>query len=119
MRLLLDEHLDSRVAVELRRRGHDVVAVTELLDVAGREDRDLLAWARDAGRVLVTYDVRGFAPLVAEHQVREEPLAGVIFLSSKRYPQGRQGHGPLVRDLASVLEANDDLTGRARWLDSD
>lgn len=122
MRLVLDEHIDSAIAVQLRRRGYDVVAVTEKPDLTGLADSDLMAWAADAGRVLVTYDARGFAPLAEVRQVREEPFAGLIFISSKRYPQGPQSYGALVRDLARVLAAHSAptaLTGRSRWLGSD
>lgn len=119
MRLVLDEHLDNAIAVELRRRGHDVVAVTEDPHLHGIGDRELLAWAAEVGRVIVTYDARGFGPLVEERQVLGEPLTGVIFLSSKRYPQGQRSYGALMRDLARVLEqdpAADALSGSARWL---
>ncbi len=122
MRLVLDEHIDSAIAVQLRRRGHDVVAVTEQPDLAGLADADLLAWATEVGRVLVTYDARGFAPLAELRQVRDEPFAGIIFVSSRRYPQGPQSYGALVRDLAGVLEASPApaaLSGRSRWLGSE
>ncbi len=94
MRLVLDEHLDSAIAAELRRLGHDVVAVTEVPDLIGVSDRDLYAWAGDVGRVMVTYDVRGFAWLSAEHQMVGERAAGLIFVSSRRYPRDRGATGP-------------------------
>lgn len=122
MRLVLDEHLDSAIAVELRRRGHDAVAVTEDPGLRGLEDRELLAWAAEVGRALVTYDAEDFGPLSEERQVVGEPFAGLIFLSAKRYPQGPKGYGALVRDLAQVLEAYPTpaaFSGRSHWLGSE
>lgn len=119
MRLLLDEHLDSGAAAELRRRGHDVVAVTEEPSLRGVSDAQHLEWAARARRVIVTYDVADFAPLSEERQLQGEPFAGLIFVSSKRYPQGPRGRGALVRDLARALEAHPDpdaLRGMSRWL---
>lgn len=119
MRLVLDEHLDSAIAVELRRRGHDVVAVTEEPALKGLEDHELLTWAAEVGRVVVTYNVRHYKPLAEQRQLASDPFAGLIFLSSRRYPQGERGHGALVRDLASALDAQaapDALRGLWRWL---
>jgi hypothetical protein len=119
VRLVLDEHLDDAVAVELRRRGHDVVAVTEDPSLRGLADDDLLAWAADVGRVVVTYNARHFKPLSEGRQVRGEPFAGLIFLSTNRYPQGQRG--ALIRDLASVMETYPSpqaFKGLWRWLGS-
>ena len=122
MRLVLDEHLDQAIAVELRRRGHDVVAVTEDPGLRSLEDREILSWAAEAHRATVTYNVRHFGPLSEERQVAGEPFAGLIASSSRRYPQGSQGHGTLIRDLSSLLEglrARDALSGRSIWLGSE
>lgn len=122
MRLVLDEHLDSAIAVELRRRGHDVVAVTEDPGLRSLEDRELLVWAAEVGRAVVTYDAADFGPLSEERQVVGEPFAGLIFLSAKRYPQGPKGYGALVRDLALVMEEYPTpaaFSGRSRWLGSE
>lgn len=120
MRLVLDEHIASAVAAELRRRDHDVVAVTET-DLRGLKDEELLSWAADAGRAIVTYDVGDFGPLSEERQAVGEQFAGLIFLSAKRYPQGRSS-GALVRDLSDLLRslpATEALSGRSIWLTSE
>lgn len=119
MRLILDEHLSVDIAVELRRCGYDVVAVTEGPDLVGLEDRELFEWAIGAGRVVVTRDIRGFGPLAEEHQTADEAFPGVILLSSGRYPQQARSSGAIVRDLAELADAHpapDALTGRVMWL---
>lgn len=122
MRLVLDEHLDVAVAVELRKRSHDVIAVTEDAALTGVKDRDLWEWAAEAHRVIVTRDMRGFSALAQEHQIVGDPFAGVIFLSSKRYPEGPGSSGSLIRDLARLLDGHperDALSGRSIWLGSE
>lgn len=121
MRLVLDEHLDSAIAAELRGFGHDVVAVTEVADLTGATDQQLFVWATSAGRVVVTYDVSDFTRLAADRQVVGEAAAGLIFVSSTRYPQGRRSYGALIRDLRLALDAHpapDALNGTSRWLGS-
>ena len=122
MRLVLDEHLDRTMAVELRRRGHDVVAVTEDPSLEGLKDHEILKWATEQRRVIVTYDAAGFRPLVDAQLAIGEAVAGVIALSAKRYPQRPPSYGALLRDLARVLDEHpepDALMGRWRWLGSE
>jgi len=120
VRLVLDEHIDKAIAADLRTRGHDVLAVTEDDDLRGLTDRDLLSWAAEAGRAIVTYNVRHFGPLSEERQAVGEPYAGLIFLSAKRYPQGRSS-GAVARDLSDLMKAlpaRDALADRSIWLTS-
>ena len=56
MRLLLDENLSPRAAVDLRRDGFDVVHLGERGGL-GRRDREVLDLAFDEDRVLVTANV--------------------------------------------------------------
>jgi uncharacterized protein with PIN domain len=64
IRFYLDEHIHSAVAEGLRRRGVDVLTVQEA-GKAGLADREQLAFALAAERVLVTMD-SDFLALAAE-----------------------------------------------------
>lgn len=64
MKLLLDEHLSPTIAEELRRRGHDVVAVIEV-GLRQQPDVALLAWAVDESRAVVTANYADFRALHA------------------------------------------------------
>lgn len=55
LRLLLDQMLDSDVALSLRAAGHDVIQVSEL-GLATAPDSAVLDHAVQHGRVLVTLD---------------------------------------------------------------
>lgn len=63
MRLLLDEMWSHEIALQLRRRGHDVIAVTEPEHEThyGRLDDDVvLERAQEDGRAVVTENVGDF-----------------------------------------------------------
>ncbi|MFI5004899.1 MAG: DUF5615 family PIN-like protein [Solirubrobacterales bacterium] len=65
MKLLLDAHISARrVAIPLRRRGHDVRAADEERPLDGFTDGELLSLATEEGRVMVTFDVKDF-PVIA------------------------------------------------------
>jgi len=65
LKLLFDEDVDHRILRGLRRAYPqiDVRAAAEV-GLAGRPDRDILAWAATEGRLLVTQDVH---TMTAEH----------------------------------------------------
>jgi hypothetical protein len=77
-----------------------------------------LVWAAEAGRALVTYNVRDLIPLSKARQALGEPFAGLICLSPKRYPQDARTYGSLIRDLARLIEGQprDPNGGRIIWL---
>jgi predicted nuclease of predicted toxin-antitoxin system len=54
MRFLADESCDFAVVRALRHEGHDVVAVAEV--ARGARDPEVVAPARDGGRILLTED---------------------------------------------------------------
>ena len=54
MRILANENFPGPLIQELRRRGHDVASVKELM--RGADDRAVLARAQDESRLVVTFD---------------------------------------------------------------
>jgi len=86
------------LARQLRDRGHDVLAALDVeVGLASRSDDDVLAWAARNNRCVVTENVSDFARLAAQGATH----AGIIFVSSQRFP--RTGAG-LVR-LGDALDA--------------
>jgi predicted nuclease of predicted toxin-antitoxin system len=61
VKFLAAESCDARVVDELRRRGHDVLAIAE--DAAGSTDVDVLELSRREQRILLGED-RDFGQLV-------------------------------------------------------
>jgi predicted nuclease of predicted toxin-antitoxin system len=119
VRLLLDEHLAPTLAEQLRSRGHDVIAVADDPALRGLPDVVLLDRATADDRAVVTYDVRGYLPLVSARISVDEPTPGLVVIAADRYP--RAEIGPLLRDLSALMDENPGraaLSGRVVWLGS-
>jgi len=116
MRLLLDENVSSKVAEQLRARGHDAIALTEIDELRGRSDGAVLDWALGHDRVVVTYDT-DFISLQQERVAADVPAADLILIPKGRFPIGDRGFGALVKALSAVLEPSvPSAGGRLLWL---
>lgn len=102
MRLLLDEQISAKVAEELRRRGHDAVAVSET-ELRGSADEDVLAWAIADRRAVVTNDIRDFRLLHARHLTMRIAHYGLVLVSGRSHSLRRAGVGGLVAALEKLL----------------
>jgi hypothetical protein len=119
VKLLLDEHFSRRIAVALRRRGHDVVAVAERDDLRCQADVSILAAAGAEGRVVVTEDVADFLTLGARRLPDRRQHRGVVLVPHPAFPRHRPGIGRLTRALEALLVSHpgdDDLIGSVFWL---
>jgi predicted nuclease of predicted toxin-antitoxin system len=116
VKALLDGQLSPRIAELLRDRGHDVQAVVDRPDLAGRRDRVILEIAAAEERAVITKNVKDFRPLAAERLARGESHAGLILLPSTRTrPRGA------VEVLANAIEQllrehPDGLPATERWI---
>ena len=95
MKALLDEQLPPRIAELLRDRGHDVQAVVDRSDLAGRSDRVILEIAAAEERAVITNNVKGFRPLVSERLAwagrgERESHAGLILLPFDPHADARR-----------------------------
>lgn len=109
MRLLLDEHYNCAIAEELRQRGVDAVAIQhERPDLEGQDDDVVLRTATAERRVVVTNNVRDFAPLVEDFGLRGETHFGVIFTDDETFPRTQPGIGLIVRALAGFVQSTED-----------
>jgi predicted nuclease of predicted toxin-antitoxin system len=113
--LLLDEMLSPKIAGELRRRGHDVVAVAADPTLRSKTDAELFEWAIEQGRRIVTENVKDFRPLLRD----DASGPGVLFLSSRSFPRSRNTVGVLIRALEDWLVSADSPTRPPEdWLPS-
>lgn len=87
IRLYLDRHVMTRLAVDLRGRGYDVLTTDEAgLDTA--PDDEQLAFATAQLRCILTFNIRDFAPLHEQWHSGGRPHAGIIVsqqLGSRQY----------------------------------
>jgi hypothetical protein len=105
VKLLLDEHISPEIARQLRKRGHDVVAVGERPGLRGRPDRVHFASLPDEQRAIVTRDLADYRPLLAESLRRGTATYGLVCVP-RRFPLNRPGIGRLVLALDALLQAH-------------
>jgi Domain of unknown function (DUF5615) len=108
LRLLLDEHLSSEIARQLRDRGHDVVAVGERADLRGRPDRVHFASLPEEQRAIVTRDLADFRPLLANELRRGGTTYGLVCVP-RRFAGNRGAIGRFVRSLDALLHARPEV----------
>ncbi|MCX6553386.1 MAG: DUF5615 family PIN-like protein [Acidobacteria bacterium] len=122
MRLLLDEHLPPRIAVQLRLHGHDVVSVVERPDLHGSTDEKLWAAARTERRMIVTQDVGDFVRLALQDAAIGRPHPGLVLIHHRWFSRDDRHVGQLAESLSALLATNpadDPLAGRIIWLEAD
>jgi predicted nuclease of predicted toxin-antitoxin system len=114
VKLLLDEHLPRVIAEQLRARSYDVIAVTERSDLRGLPDPELFQCAQVEERAIATYNVDDFLDLDRLYQTSERSHAGIVLLSSRRFP--RKSVGPLVSALERFLAGGAPYRSFVHWL---
>jgi predicted nuclease of predicted toxin-antitoxin system len=116
MKALLDEQLSPRIAELLRHRSHDVEAVVDRRDLAGRSDRVILEVAVEEERAVITNNVKDFRPLAAERLARGESHAGLILLPARR-TRTRAAVEMLADSVDQIVRAHPDgLWATERWV---
>ena len=118
MRLLLDEHYNFTIAEELRQRVDAIAIQKERPDLEGQDDDVVLHTATVERRVVVTNNVRDFAPLVEDFGLRGDTHFGVIFTDDATFPRTHAGIGLIVRARAGFVEGapDDDLLNGCLYL---
>ena len=112
MRLFLDAHVSGRrLAQGLRSAGHDVRAADEERALDGMEDADLLALTTGDRRILVTFNLKDFLPLLRDYGEAGRSHSGCIVVASSL----RHEHlGAIITGVARALM---DVPGPDDWID--
>ncbi|MGN6373283.1 MAG: DUF5615 family PIN-like protein [Solirubrobacteraceae bacterium] len=101
MRLLLDANLSPRgVAIPLRERGHDILALAEDSVYEGLPDPQVLELAADEQRILITRNSRDFAPLARQWAEAQRSHAGLVLIWTLDHSQFSQIVTGVERQLA-------------------
>jgi predicted nuclease of predicted toxin-antitoxin system len=103
--LLLDEMFSPEIATELVKREHDVVAVAADPALAGLPDDQILAWAAEQHRCLVTENVKDFEVLRRQAVAQGTTHPGLLYSGPRRSQRDRRFLGALVTALDEVLTA--------------
>jgi hypothetical protein len=109
----------TAVAAQLRRRGHDVEAVTARPELLSLSDVDFFATAQAKGRVVVTENIADFTGIADAADRRASTHHGLVLVDPIKYARGnRRTIGRMVRQLDALSKGHplDDATGVRRWL---
>jgi len=103
--LLLDEMFPAAMADQLGAKGHDVRAVVATPEYAGLPDDEILIGAVEAGRALVTANIKDFMPIDARYRATGRTHAGLIMVSTKTFPQNRAYVAAVTTALDALLSS--------------
>ena len=101
MRFLANENFPGAAVKVLEAAGHDIVWVR--VEAPGASDRDVLTWAIDEGRILLTFD-KDFGELA-----RASALPATCGIVLFRMPM--PGPGDAGQRLADLIAKRDDWVG--------
>jgi len=101
LRLATDEDFNNRIVRGLLRRQPDLdILRVQDAGLAGRDDKEVLAWAASEGRILITHDVTTMKQAAYDRIAAGLPMPGV-FEISQDVPIGRALEDILLLVLCS------------------
>jgi hypothetical protein len=115
VKLLLDEMHAPGIAGSLTERSFDVVAVAAQPALRGMTDEDLLTYATNHERVLVTENVADFMPLAAQWAGAGRAHTGLIFTNPKRFNRATLAYPGNVIVALSEFLTNPPTAGKS-WI---
>jgi hypothetical protein len=124
VRLLLDEMWTPTIALQLRKRGFDVIAISESEHAgryAGISDDQVFARAQDDGRAIVTDNIADYEQTRREYESRSQTHHGLIYALNPPFNRHRGDRviGQMVNALAHFVsspEAARQRFNRAHYL---
>ena len=111
MKLVLNEMWNRAIAAELRRRGHDVIAIQEPEHTryAGLTDDEVFELAQQEGRTIVTDNIVDYERARLGWETTGREHRGVIYALNPPFNRHRGDAvlGQMVRALDSFLHSDD------------
>lgn len=113
IKFLVDENFNHKTLAGIKRQepSIDIIAVQDVGLVA-TDDRDVLEWAAQDGRIVVTHDVSTFSVFAFERVSAGRPMPGVIEIP-ETVPMGT-----IINDLILIAGASepDEWADKVRYL---
>lgn len=97
--------LSGTVAAHLRGRGLDMTAVVDTPSLVSTSDEDLLAYATEQHRALVTANIADFAAIANDWRAAGRVHHGLVYLANRTFPQNRSLVGNITEALAALCAA--------------
>lgn len=92
----LDEDASSLALLKaLRNAGLNAITPADTGRL-GYSDEEQLAWARDEGRVIYSFNIKDFCRLHRDWLLSDRNHAGIVLIAQKRYSIGQQIQGLLT-----------------------
>jgi hypothetical protein len=112
VRVLLDEMRTPKIALELRKRDLDVIAITETAQAsryAGVSDDEVFRRAQQDGRAIVTDNIADFEQARREHESQGQVHHGLLYALNPPFNRhrGERVIGQMVSALAYFLASSD------------
>jgi hypothetical protein len=104
------------IAEQLCAKGHDVRAVVASAEFTGLPDEEILLGATEAGRSLVTANIKDFMPLDARYRTAGRTHAGLILVSTKTFPQNRTFVAAVLNALSELLSRTEEAVSDGQVL---
>jgi len=116
LRLILDEMYSPAIAQQLRRRGHDVEAITERPDLRAMPDDEVFAAAQTEGRTVVTENIADFIRASHAWEERDRPHHGLVLVDPRTFPRGSAATlGRMVTALEALLADRSTADSGSVW----
>ena len=109
----------STIADQLRRRGHDVSAVTERPELRSLADSDVFGVAQLELRAVVSENIGDFSTIAKMADERGQAHHGLVLIHPAKFPRGqRRTIGRLITALDRLLRDHpgDEPTSLRHWL---
>ena len=105
MRLLLDEMPTPAIAIALRKRGIDIIAVADKPLLRASSDANVVDHAATTGRAVVTEDIGDFPVLATQWESAGRRHSGLIYTSPKRFNRASPAYpGNAIGALATFVD---------------
>jgi len=111
-KLLVDENLMRRIVQGILRRNSEIdILRVQQVGLSGVGDPEILEWAAQEERVLLTRDFKTVPRFAYERLVAGLPMAGVIAINNSQASMGQ-----IIEDIVVLSEFEEDCVGQIHYI---
>lgn len=111
-KFLVDENLMRKVVQGILRRNSEIdILRVQQVGLSGVGDPEILEWAAQEERVLLTRDFKTVPRFAYERLVAGLPMAGVIAINNSQASMGQ-----IIEDIVVLSEFEEDCVGQIHYI---